>query len=156
MYKQQQTYTYDPKSQYLPVPSNLYFSDKGTYEYLPQHAFSPNGYGFTCAKGFTKERDICVPVQNTWYWTILVLILIFLAFWGFLIILLILCIDTFSTKKTDIIQDPTEDELEEPMDDMTDVLPIGVNADGDLEFEIESVTSDGSLETPTSPRFLQM
>ncbi len=157
MYKQQQEYTYNPKGQYLPVPQNLYFSSKGTYEYLPQHAFTKNGYGFTCASGFTKEQDICVPVQNTWYWTILVLTLLFLAFWGFIIIVLVVCVDTFSTPKVDVSQETLGNQVEEePLDDMSDILPIGVTEDGELEFEIESVTSDESLETPTSPRSPRM
>ena len=131
-YKTKQYYIFS-SSYDLPCPAQLYFSEEGIYEPLPPHATTPDCYGFECDDGFIRSDQFCIAKTNTWFWTIIVLVVLFLFCWGFCVLL----VGVWMREKSDItiINDVKEEEDDI---DMEGVLPIGVTEDGDLEFEMVS------------------
>lgn len=159
MYKINQFYGFYPRDNFIACPSKVYFTNKGVYEYLPPHSYTPEDcYGFVCKNTFVRSKDnFCMVAPSDIFNTIVFTVLLLVAVWGLVIIFVSVFTNSFPVAK--------EDKVEQVLQyDMSDVLPISVTDTGDLMYELEDISSSSSSisvfdenpEMPASPRSQQM
>jgi hypothetical protein len=155
MTKRAQFYDFFDKDDEVPCPQPFYFSKFGKYELLPPHAFTEDCYDFQCESGFEKTSQDCQVISTLWYYTVVGLVLFFVFAWGSCVTFTAVFTKVMSEPVVEVIPEEALGEGEEEDFDMEGVLPIAVTTDGQLEFEIESVSSSSSssLDDLDAPSF---